>query len=152
MENQLNNHSHYSKRVQIDCSGEKHGYKTDQSDLKKSDINNIMKSYAKSGLLPVQQDKVAQYIDNTLVMPLEDAHALMSEAKSLFNALPPQIRKLMDNDPRKLESFLKDENNHPILEQYKVINKKPLEEVKKVEPNPSADPAAANVIDPAQGV
>ncbi len=113
---------------------------TDQSDKKSADINNIMLQYAKTGLLPVQQEKLAQYIDNTKIMPLEEAHELIQGAKSMFDMLPAQIRKLMDNDPTKLESFIKDPENMDILLKHQVLVKRNTKEVDTF-PKEKNDPA-----------
>lgn len=101
---------------------------TDQSDKKLSDINNIMKQYAKTGLLPMQKQKVAQYIDNTLAMPLEQAHALIRDAKEMFLELPAEVRKKMNNDPTQLVDYLKDKDNHDFLVKHGVLNKKQYKE------------------------
>lgn len=130
------NHHELRRRVSLDMS---HPKITDQSSKATADINNIMLQYSKTGLLPVTKEKVAQYIDNTNVMPLEDAHALITTARNLFMELPAQIRKLMDNDPTKLESFIQDKENFDILVKHGVLDKK----VEKVSPSdpPKAKPA-----------
>lgn len=100
------------KRIQLNASEPKI---TDQSGKKQCDINNIMAQYAKTGMFTHLSKSVSQYIDNTLVIPLEDAHQIMSDAKDLFNQLPAQIRKLMDNNPQNLNTFISDPNNQDIL-------------------------------------
>lgn len=136
------------KRVQIDCSKPQ---LTDQSDLNMSNINTIMANYSKNGLLPHVQEKVARYIDNTQIMPLEEAHAAIQAAKNMFNELPAKIRKLMDNDPTKLVDFIKDPENEDILVKYNVLEKK-FKIEKKVESKTSTDPAAPSAPKPAEAV
>lgn len=120
-------HSFYApqrKRCQIDCSTP---ILTDQSDAKMADINNIMAQYAKTGLLPNINEHIASYQDNTLAIPLEEAHNILTAAKVLFMELPAQIRKLMDNDPTQLQSFLNNPDNQDILIKHKMLeSKKPL--------------------------
>lgn len=126
----ITNHSELRRRVSLDCSKP---VLTDQSQKGMTDINNIMLQYSKTGLLPVQQQKVAHYIDNTEIMPLEEAHKLISDAKELFYQLPAQVRKLMDNDPTKLESFIKDEENTDILLKYGILEAKHIEKKQKTD-------------------
>lgn len=94
---------------------------TDQSYAKASDINHIMKQYQHTGVLPSTREHLARYIDNTQVLPLEEAHAQIQEAQSLFLTIPSNIRKLMDNDPTKLVSFIQDPANTEILVKYGVL-------------------------------
>jgi phage internal scaffolding protein len=108
-------------RKQYVCKDES---RTIQADAKLANINNIMDRYLKTGVLPQVQQKVAMYIDNTKLPDFLEAHNLIIEAKNLFMELPAHVRKLMDNDPAKLESFIKDPNNREILEKYGVIEKK----------------------------
>lgn len=120
MKIKLTNHQELRQRQSIDVSSPKI---TDQSSKKMTDINNIMLQYSKTGLLPVQQEKLARYIDNTKIMPLEEAHAQITRAREMFYDLPAQIRKLMDNDPTKLVSFIRDEDNKEILLKHGILKK-----------------------------
>ncbi len=134
------------QRVRNSISFKESKSMTDQSAKKQTDINSIMANYAKTGLLPVQQEKVARYIDNTQIMPLEQAHELVRDAMNLFEELPAQIRKLMDNKPENMVNFIKDPENKDILIKYNVLEKPkvktnlepiPKEKVEK----PKAEPA-----------
>lgn len=130
--------SHLRRRVSIDCS---EPVLTDQSWKQSSDINNIMAQYMKTGLLPETQGRIGQYIDNTLMVPLEVAHKRLTEAKELFYELPAQVRRLMDNDPTRLDSFLTDPDNYDILVKHEIIIPRPQKN-SKVEPVAPADPPA----------
>jgi len=121
-------------RISIDCS---EPLITDQSYKKASDINNIMKQYQKTGLLNEPNRALAKYVDNTLAIPLEDAHRLVNEATELFHQLPIQLRKQMDNNPLNLESFLSDPDNRAQLIQHGLI--KADEGTPSPSPQPSAD-------------
>lgn len=96
---------------------------TDQSDKNYLDINNIMKNYAKTGLLPQFKDKIAQYIDVTQIPSYMDAHNQISRARELFMQLPSPIRKLMDNNPANLEKVVSNPNYKDILMQYGILEK-----------------------------
>lgn len=133
----ITNHTELRKRVSLDCSKP---VLTDQSDLNSSNINTIMQNYAKTGLLPVQQDRIAQYVDNTEIPSLEEAYEQIAHAHSLFMELPAKIRKMMDNDPAQLSEFLQDPDNKEILIKHKILNKEKLDKVHFVEPSSSTAP------------
>jgi phage internal scaffolding protein len=97
--------------------------KTDQSDKNMVDINLIMERYAKTGVLPHFKEKIAQYLDVTELPSYMEAQKQISEAKELFNQLPAKVRKLMNNNPAKLEEFIEDPDNEDILLKYKLIEK-----------------------------
>lgn len=118
------NHSERRIRVGIDCSSP---VLTDQSSKKSSDINHIMLQYSKTGLLPVDQRKVASYMDNTEIPDLMEAQAQIRAARELFMELPAKIRKMMDNDPTKLVEFLNDKENHDILKKHNILEEKKKE-------------------------
>lgn len=123
----------------IDCS---EPVLTDQSYKKSSDINNIMAQYAKSGLLLEPNKAFAKYVDNTLAIPLEDAHNMLREAQELFMELPYQLRKQMDNDPMQLESFIQDPENHDQLVKYGIIT--PKQKADEATPSASPQPPAGS--------
>jgi phage internal scaffolding protein len=121
---------------------------TDQSDANYLDINNIMKNYAKTGLLPQFKEKVAQYLDVSNAPSYIEAHDQIQAAKKLFDALPSAVRKLMDNDPAKLEETLKDPKNYDFLVQHGVLKEiqkphssvKPEETVDEVKDSKAKEP------------
>ncbi len=106
--------------------------KTDQSYKNACDINVIIANATKTGVLPFQTNKVAQYIDNTEIPSLLDAQNLLITAKNSFMALPSQIRKLMDHDPTKLVDFINDPENKDILLKHGILEK--VEQVLPVDP------------------
>jgi len=99
---------------------------TDQSDKNYLDINNIMKNYAKTGLLPQFKDKIAQYIDVTQIPSYMDAHDQIQHAKQLFNQLPSPVRKLMGNNPANLEKVISNPDYEGMLVKYGILEKKTL--------------------------
>lgn len=100
---------------------------TDQSQAAASDINNIADQFQRTGILP-QPVRIPKYQDNTQTPTLEDAFRAVSEAKLAFQSLPAEVRKLMDNDPLKMEAFISDEKNGDLLLKYGII------EIPKQEP------------------
>ena len=87
-----------STRVQIDCSGNS---KTEQSHKKTADVNNIMRKFKQTGLMP-QKMSTGQYGDFTSVSDYHQAVTLLQEAHSDFMALPAQLRKRFNNNPAEL--------------------------------------------------
>lgn len=116
-----------------------HGSMTSQEDLKSSDINNIMSYYKKTNILPETKNKIAQYLDVSNIPTLEEAHDTIKMANELFMELPSRVRKLVDNNPQKLESLLNDEAYRDILIKEGLFNK--VEAKQEVSSDP---PAAAN--------
>lgn len=128
----LTNHTQeLRRRTTVDCSIETHGGGADQSSKKQCDINNIMAQYAKSGMLPQINSSEPRFIDNTLIPDLNTAFEVTNRAIELFKELPPTIRKLMDNNPANLESFIQDPNNYGTLLKNGIIveNKPPETEI-----------------------
>lgn len=124
-------------RIQIDCSQPQ---LTDQSYKNSCDINNIMTQYAKTGMLPNITSKTPQFVDNTLIPDLNTAFELVNSAIEGFNQLPPTIRRLMDNNPANLESFISNRDNAEILVKHGIlIPKENLDSTDKQEPTSTGD-------------
>jgi len=91
---------------------------TDQSDLKSSDINVIMKQYAARGENPHLDPSQFRYEDVSNLPTLETMFDIVNNAQNEFMKLPADIRRLMDNDPSQLENFISDANNADHLVKY----------------------------------
>lgn len=117
----ITNHHELRKDVSIDCSSP---IMTDQSYKNACDINVIMANYAKTGMLSHVTDKTPKYLDCTEIPSLERAYDLVYAAEEAFADLPPDIRKLMDNNPANLESFILNPANADILVRNGLILKK----------------------------
>ena len=135
MKKKVSQRKNGSRRVQHFCNDKS---LTDQSSKKSCDINLIMKQYQKTGLLPHFSQKVGEYLDISDVPSFEEAHDLVSEARSLFLELPSNIRKMMDNNPAKLEEFVKDPQNIDLLISEGLMEKREVAE----EANASQDQAS----------
>lgn len=109
-----------TKRHQIDCGG---ASKTDQTYAKSANINNIIKKFQKTGILPNTVGQ-AVYADVSSIPSLEQAHETLRIAREAFASLPSDVRKLMDNDPLKMEMWLSDENNIDLALKYGLLEKK----------------------------
>lgn len=78
---------------------------TDQSMKDACDINIMMKNFIQSGNFP-EPTIIPNYIDCTSIPSLENAYNRVRTASEAFANLPAEVRKLMDNDPSKMESVL----------------------------------------------
>lgn len=105
---------------------------TDQEFKNSSDINNIIKA-------PVTPPEFEQSYGDLSKMPdLETAFKITQDAITAFEMLPSNVRKLIDNDPSKLVSFIEDEKNKDFLIKEGVL-KKPKADPVATGPQPSAD-------------
>lgn len=120
----ITNHHELRQRVSIDVSSP---ILTEQQHKNSCDINYIVAQFQKTGIFP-PNTKIANYLDNTSTPALEDAFRTVSEAQESFLDLPANIRRLMDNDPSKMEDFLRDDANTDILLKYGIIEERVTKE------------------------
>lgn len=106
------------RSIKLNCSEPQ---LTDQKWKKSCDINNIMKQYAKTGLLPQFMSKTPRFVDNTAIPDLITASEAVNRAYELFYELPSAVRKAMGNDHSQLENFIADEANHDFLRKHGVL-------------------------------
>lgn len=126
----ITNHHELRRDVSIDCSSP---ILTDQSYKNECDINVIMANYAKTGLMSHVTTLQPHYTDNTIIPSLEAAYDIVNAAENAFFELPPDIRKLMDNDPSQLENFIANPDNVQILLKNGILVEKPQQKVSKTE-------------------
>ena len=124
----ITNHHELRRDVSIDCSSP---ILTDQSYKNACDINIIMANYAKTGLLPTFREQNPIYIDNTTIPNLMEAFEISNRAIEMFNDLPPDVRRLMDNDPANLEQFVLNPENAEILAKNGMILKQNTQQTVK---------------------
>lgn len=108
-----------SRRVMVKCD---HVKMTDQSFKKAVDINTIVAKFNKTGILP-QGRSNPRFGDFSAVPKLEEAFDAVNAAKELFYDLPADLRKLLDNDPSKLESWLLNADNKELAIKYGLMEK-----------------------------
>lgn len=93
-------------RVAIVCDQTEHSAK--QSFKGECDINNIMKKYRSTGILPLQSDVV--YGEQN-PYDLQTALNFVHEAQASFDSLPSNIRNRFKNDAVGFYNFVHDSNN-----------------------------------------
>jgi len=98
---------------------------TKQSFRDECDINILMASYKRSGVLPHLAGGLPSYGDFTSATDYHTAHNAVIEAKLAFDELPSEIRTQMDNDPHKLLQFLEDPNNREEAENLGLFQPEP---------------------------
>ncbi|QKI28920.1 VP3 [Kummerowia striata gokushovirus] len=79
-------------------------------DAEDSDINIIMKKYAHTGTLPIQQMQ-ALLGDFSEIEDFRQAQERIREANDAFSQVPADLRKRFDNDPQKFIDFVLDDKN-----------------------------------------
>lgn len=83
---------------------------TKQSDLKDSDINNILGKFVKTGILPSLKPE-GVYADVSELGDYRECLEKVMKAEELFSQLPSKVRDRFSNDPESLISFCLDEKN-----------------------------------------
>jgi phage internal scaffolding protein len=96
---------------------------TEQHHAEKCDVNNILATYMKTGILP-SIDPNAQYGD----LSDFDYHSLQNQianANSLFEQLPENVRSRFGNEPYRFLNFVQDEKNYDELVDMGLANNVP---------------------------
>jgi len=83
---------------------------TDQSQAAEADVNNVMKRYMQTGVLP-GVNVAATYGDFADVPSYQDALNLVINAQHQFNSLDAYQRKKFENDPAQFLAFATDPKN-----------------------------------------
>jgi phage internal scaffolding protein len=83
---------------------------TKQSFKQECDVNNILKNYNKTGVMP-ENFNPGEYreLDGT---DYQEYMQTVASANSMFEELPSALRKRFRNDPAQLLSFVHDDKNH----------------------------------------
>lgn len=111
--------------------------KTRQSEADALDINNIMKKYEKTGVLPFA-GREAFYADVSTMGDYREALAAVTMADEAFMALPAGVRSKFENDAAQFLDFCSDPSNREEMVEMGLI-----EDVSGVAPvEPVVEPAA----------
>jgi phage internal scaffolding protein len=85
-------------------------YTTEQHHKDKCDINKIIKKYDKTGVITHVTKFEAKFGDMT-GMDFKTMQDKVAKAKSMFEAMPSEIRNRFDNNPADLLSFMENPDN-----------------------------------------
>jgi len=117
--------------------------KTRQEFAKECDINNIIKQFTQTGLLP-QQNKTPQYLDLANLPDLQTSLHIISAANTAFMTLPANVRKEFDNNPVKFANFAVQKENLEQLRKWGLAPPEPTpaapQRVEIVNPQPADEP------------
>lgn len=105
---------------------------TQQHFKEECDINNIMKKYAVTGLLPNVAGGI--YSDLPDVTDFFALQNYMLSTQDAFMELPSAIRKRFDNDPASLLDFLDNYSNHDEAVSLGLLEKPSIENSEVVAP------------------
>ena len=93
---------------------------TQQHFKDETDINNILRQFSITGLLP-EAPLSPRYGDFTGIGDYHSALNAVIAAEDDFMALPAQLRARFENDPAQLIDFLSDENNRSEAEKLGLL-------------------------------
>mgnify|MGYP000686875154 CR=1 FL=1 len=82
--------------------------RTKQSFKNECDVNNILKNYNKTGIMPEGNPGEYRDLDGT---DYQEYMQTVASANSMFEELPSALRKRFKNDPAQLLSFVHDDKN-----------------------------------------
>lgn len=114
---------------------------TEQSHKDSCDINKIMATYEKSGVVPVMVNQVPSYSDFSQVHDYQTALNMIIEAENAFMTLPAKIRLEFDHDPAKFLAALEDPNQKARLIELGVVEE-PLKN--KIDPSGKGQSSSAS--------
>jgi phage internal scaffolding protein len=86
----------------------------EQHHAEATNINNIIKSFQKTGALEHQTKHEARYGEMT-GNDFHEAMNIVSSARSMFEELPSKVRNLVDNDPGKFYDYVQNPENKDSL-------------------------------------
>lgn len=97
--------------------------RTQTSFASECDINVIVGRFLKTGLLP-SSPRTPVFGDATALPIGTDALMAVRVAQQSFELLPLAVRRLLDHDPRQLESWLSDPSNLDLAIQHGLVSRR----------------------------
>lgn len=82
------------------------------------DINVLMASYERGGVISHINRAAPQYLDVSEVPDLQRSIAVMTAAETAFMTLPAKVRREFDNDPVSFVAFAQNSDNLPRLREW----------------------------------
>lgn len=101
------------KRVIINCGKtETNKGRTQQQFKDETNINNIMRKYERTGVLPEMRKEVqSEYGDFSNVATYQESLNLVINAHEAFDSLPARVRREFGDDPLKMVAFCENKDN-----------------------------------------
>lgn len=97
---------------------------TVQSEKRKCCVNGIMARYIKTGVVEHVRDRIPNFANVADIPDFQTSMAIMADAQSAFEALPSNIRREFDNDPRAFATACFDPSQRPTLERLGILQAK----------------------------
>lgn len=116
---------------------------TKQSFAGEVNINQIIASYEKTGMVTHLNAKAPFFGDVSDISPYQDALNIVNKANELFSGMDAVVRERFDNDPAKMIGFLENPSNLEEALKLGIVVKRP--EVPLPDPvvvSPAIDPNA----------
>jgi len=124
----------------VNCKGDG---RVKQEFAKRSDINEILKRYKKSGVVDYISKNRGVFADVSGFGDFRELVQKVRSAHEAFEGLPASLRFRFHNDPAELLVFIKDASNRPEAIKLGLIEPPPAP-TPKPEENPSGEPPAAS--------
>lgn len=117
--------------------------RTDQSQAKDCDINNIVATYNKTGVMPEGRG-AGLFADVSDAPSYQDALQTVLNAENAFMALDAKTRKRFDNDASQMLAFLEDPKNRQEAAALGMLNPEPINPSPAVPASPEAPQRSSN--------
>lgn len=108
---------------------------TKQSFRDECDVNNVLRKYAKTGVMEHLNRYQGDYGDYSGVVDYQSCVQQVQRANDMFQSLPSKVRSKFANDPGKFLEFALDESNRDAMRELGLL--KP--EASVVAPSSSGD-------------
>jgi len=102
-------------RDDFDCDAKNFPSLTVQADAESCDINNILATYDRTGVINHLSHRQPLFADFTDFPDYQTALNIVIEAENSFADLPSSLRSRFDNDPGKFVEFCSDPENSDAL-------------------------------------
>lgn len=113
-------------RVITVCDGPS---RTKQAMAAECDINNIMKTFKKTGVLPEMIKRNPSFGDFAKLPDFQEAQNILALANEQFDALNSKIRKRFNNDPADFLAFTQDAANAPEMAKLGLLKPEAVQRV-----------------------
>lgn len=94
---------------------------TKQEFADECDINNIMRNYARTGMISHVNKYQGSYEDVSGAVSFHEAQEIVKKAEEMFYTVPSAVRSKFDNDPGKFLDFVLDDRNRDEMQKMGLL-------------------------------
>lgn len=105
-----------SQRVKLECKEDL----TEQAHKNETDMNYILRDYARTGFIKHSKENQGRY-DDVSVQDFQDAMYIVTEAKNMFNELPAMVRNRFAHDPAQFLEFVQNPDNKAEMQKMGIL-------------------------------